>query len=263
LNDAASSSLPSVPRDRTETIGVLDADPELGGSLGGDRLLAARARAVAVRRRLPLERSGTTQMPEASGFGLLVLDGFLLRSVSAGPRTASELLGPGDILQPWVDDRATATVPCAASWRVLQDVTYAALDRGFVGRVAPWPEIAEAVARRLLERSRALSALLLAGRLPGLEARLLMLFAQLADRWGVVRPDGLLVPLKLTHGTLGLLIGAQRPSVTSALSDMARAGTLERTSHGWLVRGDPRASVARCGHGCATERAREPVTDAA
>ncbi|MDX6713590.1 MAG: family transcriptional regulator, cyclic receptor protein, partial [Baekduia sp.] len=38
---------------------------------------------------------------------------------------------------------------------------------------------------------------------------------------------------------LARLVGARRPSVTSALGDLARDHLLERTEDGWLLRGDP------------------------
>jgi CRP/FNR family transcriptional regulator, cyclic AMP receptor protein len=54
--------------------------------------------------------------------------------------------------------------------------------------------------------------------------RLLLLFWQLADRWGTVGTDGVTVPLKLTHRTLGCLARAQRPSLTACLHAMSEHG---------------------------------------
>ena len=45
--------------------------------------------------------------------------------------------------------------------------------------------------------------------------------------------------LGLTHSALARLVGARRPSVTSALGDLGRDRLLERTEDGWLLRGDP------------------------
>ena len=44
------------------------------------------------------------------------------------------------------------------------------------------------------------------------------LFWHLAERWGNHTPEGIVIPLRLTHAQIGELIGAQRPSVTTALS---------------------------------------------
>lgn len=72
--------------------------------------------------------------------------------------------------------------------------------------------------------------------LPRAHPRLLILFLLLAERWGKVGPDGVRVSLPLTHEVLGMLIGAQRPTVTIALQRLARAGLLSRErTDCWLL----------------------------
>ena len=66
----------------------------------------------------------------------------------------------------------------------------------------------------------------------------------LAGRWGRVRTDGVFLPLKLTHALLADLVAARRPTVTSALSDLSRRGVLRQADDGWLLLGDPPASIA-------------------
>ena len=62
-------------------------------------------------------------------------------------------------------------------------------------------------------------------RLTRVERRLKALFWHLAERWGRVSGDGVIVPLALTHRILGQLVGARRPTVSTALSELAeRAG---------------------------------------
>jgi hypothetical protein len=66
------------------------------------------------------------------------------------------------------------------------------------------------------------------------------LFWHLAERWGRVTGDGVIVPLALTHRILGQLVGARRPTVSTALSELAERGELVRRPDGsWLLRGDP------------------------
>ena len=72
-----------------------------------------------------------------------------------------------------------------------------------------------------------------------MDERLLVLMWSLAERWGRVGPDGVRLPLALPHRTLATLVGARRPSVTTALSGLARDGLVERTPDGWLLHGDP------------------------
>jgi CRP/FNR family cyclic AMP-dependent transcriptional regulator len=53
--------------------------------------------------------------------------------------------------------------------------------------------------------------------------RLLALMWSLADRRGIVREDGVYVPLSLTHETLAQMIGARRPTVTLGLKALSAA----------------------------------------
>jgi CRP-like cAMP-binding protein len=83
------------------------------------------------------------------------------------------------------------------------------------------------------------------GSITRVDQRLLLFFWYAAGRWGRVGPDGTRVPFDLTHELLGELVGARRPSVTSALGELRDRGELERSSDGWLLRGAPPADVTR------------------
>jgi hypothetical protein len=72
------------------------------------------------------------------------------------------------------------------------------------------------------------------------DRRLLALFWHLAERWGRVVSDGVLVPLTLSHRLLGQLVGARRPTVSTALADLAREDQIQRRPDGtWLLKGEP------------------------
>ncbi len=93
-----------------------------------------------------------------------------------------------------------------------------------------------ALVGRLLRRSKSLALQLAITDTCRVDDRLLLLFRHLADRWGRVRPDGVLVPLRVTHDTLAQLAGAQRPTVTSALTRLTHAGRLKRLpDRTWLL----------------------------
>jgi hypothetical protein len=74
---------------------------------------------------------------------------------------------------------------------------------------------------------------------------MLVLLWVLAERWGRVSRDGVRVPVGLPHRMLATLVGARRPSVTTALAGLAREGLIERTAEGWLLHGDPDEVLAR------------------
>ena len=58
----------------------------------------------------------------------------------------------------------------------------------------------------------------------------------LADRWGRVTPEGIVLELQLTHRVISELTGPRRPSVSLSLGDLERAGELRRLSKGsWLL----------------------------
>jgi CRP/FNR family cyclic AMP-dependent transcriptional regulator len=167
--------------------------------------------------------------------GLLILDGLVLRRVTLGGRKGAELLGEGDLLQPWVGQMPYDTLEAEPGWEVLEPTRLAILDRRFAARVSPWPEIAAALIGRVMDRARMLAFQHVASHIPGLEGRLLALMWAFADRWGRVTPEGVVIPLRLTHATLAELVGASRPSVSTAVARLAREGVLVRTAAGWLL----------------------------
>ena len=74
---------------------------------------------------------------------------------------------------------------------------------------------------RLSERAQRLAITQAISQLNRVDRRLLALFWHLAERWGRVASDGIAVPLVLSHRLIGELVGARRPTVSTAL---ARAG---------------------------------------
>jgi CRP-like cAMP-binding protein len=71
-----------------------------------------------------------------------------------------------------------------------------------------------------------------------------MLLWHLAERWGRVTAEGVVIPLRLTHQRIAMLVGAQRPTVTAALSRMNARGLVQRT-HGraFVLTDDARAEL--------------------
>jgi CRP/FNR family transcriptional regulator, cyclic AMP receptor protein len=170
------------------------------------------------------------------GPGVLVLDGVLAVNVQVGDRVAAELLGSGDLVEPGQHE-AEDLLACATEWRGLVPTRFALLDGDFAQRVRPWPQLMQALLRRMERRTRNLNVQRAIASQPRLEVRLALLLWHLAARWGRVEPGGIRLPLPLTHQLLGRLIGAERPSVSHALARLARAGVV--TGHGdeWHLHG--------------------------
>ncbi len=173
------------------------------------------------------------------GFGLLMLDGLLVRRVNLDGRYGAELLFCGDLLRPWQEEDASASVLRSSGWRVLERANVAVLDLGFALRVKAYPEITAQLMARLLRRARSFAVIMAIVHQPRVEARLLMLLWHFADRCGRVGRDGVLVPMRLTHAILADLLAARRPTVSGALASLERSGLVEQTREGWVLYGDP------------------------
>lgn len=232
-----------------QTVSLLDADPDLAAGVPADDLDAARRRAVAAVVEVgppEWDPRAVSAMAEPGWLGLFVIDGLMIRRVTVGKRAACELFGPSDLLRPWDADGEYEPLPINIDWIVLKTVRLAVLDEAFVLRTGPWPSINSGIVSRVVQRARYLSLTEAVMHLPRAHPRLLILFLLLAERWGKVGPDGVRVSLPLTHEVLGMLIGAQRPTVTIALQRLARAGLLTRErTDSWLL---TNAAIERLRH---------------
>jgi CRP-like cAMP-binding protein len=220
---------------------VLDEDPELGEGLDQARFTAATAQARAATIGLGQGEWNPQRWPASLrvGLGLLVLDGLLLRRVGFDGRFGAELLAGGDLLRPWQREDAVASVPRSSGWRVLRRCRIAVLDLDFAKRISPYPEMHGALLGRMLRRSRYLAINMAIVHQPKVETRVHMVLWHLADRWGTVHPDGVLLSVKLTHTILSELVAAQRPTVSAALGLLERDGQITKTDDGWILHGIP------------------------
>jgi CRP-like cAMP-binding protein len=225
-----------------EVVRVLEVDPDLAEGLDPEQEKVAGRHALArVDLLEPGEWRGDVEYPEAAGhLGLLIVDGIMSRTVKVADRSCVELLGPGDFLRPWVKVSPHSSIPLESHWYVVEPTRVAVLDRRFAQTMARWPEITGAVLDRVMIRSRWLAFHLAVCHLRRIESRLLVVLWHFADRWGRVGPQGVLLRLKITHELLAGVVGAQRPSVTTALGALRRSGLVESRPDGtWLLHGDP------------------------
>ncbi len=229
---------------------VLEEDPELAAGLDATSVQLATRHAIAA---VEIVAPGAWEpaFPADGGggsLGLLVLDGLLMRDVAIAQATCTELIGRGDLLRPWDWERDVLTIKPVVTWTALQPVRLAVLDRRIAAVLGRWPELVSALVARAVRRSFELATNQATSHLTRVDARLELLFWGLADRWGRVGPDGVVLELPLTHQVLGRLVGAQRPSVTTALSDLSRRGVIERREDGaWVLHGDPPGDAVEAG----------------
>jgi CRP-like cAMP-binding protein len=223
---------------------ILREDPELAEVLPP----AQRARAIdeCVAPTRSVKRGGWRPEADAGdwagpgGIGLLVLEGLLVRRVGVDDRFGAELLGEGDVLRPWQNTGSDpAPLNRTVGWRVLEATRLAVLDGAVAAAMAAYPQLTGGLVARALERSRNLAINMAIIHQSRVHTRLLMLLWHLADRWGRVRTEGVVLPLRLTHSVLADLVTARRPTVTSALSELSRRGLVTPRERGWLLHGDP------------------------
>lgn len=220
---------------------VLVRDPDLAGTLEGERLRRAERDLVAA---TTVAFEGAWDPEEQSesvrgGIGLLLLEGLVVRRVGRTGRYGAELLGPGDLMRPWQHDGEDVSLPFDTSFRVIDQTLLAVLDARFAARAAPYPEVASALIGRAMQRSRTLVVNMAIAHYPRIDRRLLMLLWHLADRWGRVTPEGIRVPLRLTHQILADLVASRRPSVTSGLQRLVQEGHVSKLGDNWLLHGEP------------------------
>lgn len=172
--------------------------------------------------------------------GLLVLDGLLVRTVGHGGRACSEVVGPGDLLRACDGADTWPSVACAGSWQVLRPAVFAHLDADFAEQAGRFPTvIAQLLSRTTGRTERAMHQAAIA-QVRHAETRILLALWSFADRWGCVTPQGVQVPVPLTHRLLSQITCLQRPTVSSAVRALTLNGILSRSAdRGWVLHGGP------------------------
>jgi CRP-like cAMP-binding protein len=235
---------PHVPSGRRDSraVHLLDADPDLGALLSHERLIAARRRLIAREHGVPrgewlderLHRAGPEQL------GMLVLDGVVARELLMRDNISTELLGAGDLLRPWQDQPRDQLLRASVRWTILEPVRCAVLDQSFAEQAALFPEVHAMLIDRVTERAHRLALTQAISQLNGVDHRIHALLWHLAERWGRVTPRGTAISLNLPHRVISQLVGARRPTVSTALRELVEAGAIERRPDGgWLLTGEP------------------------
>ena len=225
---------------------LFDADEELAAGLDLRMRLVARPMVTA---RVEQISAGEFDLIPLlalmrGGLGLLLIEGVVALDIQVGDRTASELVGAGDLLAPWTSADDVVLLASETFSRALVRTRVAVLDAAFAERIRPWPQVLHALLRRAVRRTMELNVHRAATCHPRADARIALLLWHLAERWGIVGADGILVPLPLTHRLIGQLVGAERPSVSHALARLSSAGLVTRDSNGLVLHGTAAHHIA-------------------
>lgn len=236
------SQAPTVPRPRAlrrgrplgSRVPLVDALAELDGHLAPHRAELARrtvrARTIGVRRG---RWDAAADALEHAQHGFVIVEGAILRRVVAGHREGAELLGSGDLIQPAAESDEAVT------WRAAVDCVLAVVDQPLLHDAGNVPELLASLLTAATARTNVVARQLVVAQWPSADERIMATFEMLSDRWGVVTPEGVALPAFLTHAVLAPLVGARRPSVTTALKRLEGAGRVRRAVDGrWII---PRA----------------------
>lgn len=170
--------------------------------------------------------------------GYLLVDGAMLREIRTAQRTSAELVGPGDLVRPFEEDgEEDLPVKTGICWRSVQPVSLARIDGPVLQAAAEWPALLAALVGRPARRAQRLSVNMSISSMVRTTDRLLLLFWHISEHWGKVSRDGVLIELPLTHFQLSKMVGAERPSVSTALSQLAQEGLVTRVAEGWRLEG--------------------------
>lgn len=227
---------------------LLDLDPDLARALPAGRASLAQEQLHVRLEPIPAGtwRLATDGLAMPGAIGLLVVSGLAVRRVTLEHRASAELLGPGDLIRPWEEQAESIAYPMETTWRVVEPLELAVLDATLATRLAAFPEVLGELMGRAVLRSYRLGGALVVAQLTSVDDRLLVALWHLAEQWGRVRRDGVLVGLRLTHELLGLVVGARRPSVTAALGRLADEGlVMPQPTGGWLLAGEPPQTLRR------------------
>jgi CRP/FNR family transcriptional regulator, cyclic AMP receptor protein len=219
-------------------IHLLDADPDLGLALDPRDFAAAERAVVGIGERVPRGRWEPGAALRGS-LGGLVVDGLAVKELAVAGTVSVELIGPGDVLLPTAEDDVVF-LASETGWTVLEPLTVAWLGAPFERATREWPELHRTLLQRIQRRVTRVALMQNIAQMTRIDDRVLTLLWHLAERFGRMSNDGVVVPLRLTHRVIARLVGARRPSVTTALTGLERRGVVQRRADGaWVLHREP------------------------
>jgi CRP/FNR family transcriptional regulator, cyclic AMP receptor protein len=222
--------------ERRERVGLLAVEPEFGRRIPPADLPLARRHLTAQLIDLPPGPVALDPLPPElrPPFGAIVVEGLLLRQVTVMGHDAVQLLGPGDLVALDSDDGVllprTITLTCS------EVCTLGALDDQLLIALRRWPDVAAVFVERADEQLDRLAVQHAIGQMPRVQDRILATLWHLAERHGRVTASGVHLPITLTHRLLGRLVGARRPTVSLALTELEDDGAIgRRADRTWML----------------------------
>ena len=176
---------------------------------------------------------------ERDAFAASLVDGMLVQRMLLRTQIGLRLLAPGDIVVRDTDGDSDSGmhsgVPESSTYEVIGEARLVLFDDHLLLAAHRCPRLLSALLLHLGQQTRRVTSQMMICQLPRVEDRVLAMMWLLADTWGRVTPAGTFLGLRLTHQSLGELVGARRPTVTLALKQLTDRGALRRHQRGWLL----------------------------
>jgi CRP-like cAMP-binding protein len=230
------------------TRSLLRLDPDLGRLLADERRDAAERQLivnvvdVAPGECTPHQFLGE---PSPASIGTLVVGGTIVREIRVHDAPSAELFGPGDIIRRSHSATDMQVAPASVRWDAVDRTSVALMNGRTALMLRHYPEVMAVVLDRINSRAERLAITQAISQLTGVENRVEMLLWHLSERWGRVGKGGVTVTLRLSHRLLGALVGARRPTVSTAVARLAEEGRVVRANDGtWVLAGFGPPSVA-------------------
>ena len=225
---------------------LLRLDPDLAELLTTERLMQAEFDLRATVANLETGVWDPRQViarPCPADIGLLVLSGVIMRELCVNETPSGELFGPGDIIRD-IPAGTSELLERGLRWQVLERASVAVMDRETGHMLRRYPEVMAIVLDRFNARAERLAVTQAISQITGVHTRVEALLWHLAERWGRVGADGLIMPLRLSHRMIGSLVGARRPTVSTAIARLADERRVARRFDGtWLLLAEKRAAA--------------------
>ena len=214
--------------------------PEIAGIIPAeDHQIAARVLTV------PLLTGDGEQLCELvavaapKAYDFVVAEGLVLKETNFNGRAALELLGPGDVIAPPLTALRQLESRAVSRYIAHGPASLAVIDERFRQAARRWPGLSDLLLDRMGRQTHRASMHLATLHQTRVEERIMSLFIDLGERLGRMTPDGVIVDIPLTHELIGRLVGAQRPTVSLALTGLGSSGALARLdNHDWRVAPD-------------------------
>jgi CRP/FNR family cyclic AMP-dependent transcriptional regulator len=212
-----------------KVVELVSALPDMGAAVPpGDRRLADHALVAPLLSARDEDLAHVLAERSRNAFDFVVIEGVVLKETTFAVRSALELLGPGDILAPPLTALRQLESPAVSRYLAHGRVALAVLDERFRQAARRWPGLSDVLHDRLGRQTHRASMHLATLHLPRVEDRIVALFGDLAERFGRMTADGIVIDLRLTHELIGRLVGSRRPTVSIALQALDSDGVLSR-----------------------------------